>query len=419
MNLSFRSALFHLGLTLLFLLTLQSPSLKGQAGSKGKGLPHAAPAAVGLWPANLKNIDEAVRAAIKAKETPGAVVLVGRRGRIAYLKAFGHRALEPLMEPMSTDTIFDMASLTKVMATTPAIMLLVENGQIRLGDRVHRYLPEFAGGGKESITVRQLLTHYSGLRPDFDLSEPWEGYAAAMEQLWKEQTRSEPGKEFVYSDLNFIALGEIVRRVSGQSLDAFVETHLYGTLGMSDTAFNPPSEWRKRIAPTESRVRSLEYLKGKISSPLSEEILRGSVHDPTAWRMGGVAGHAGLFSSADDVAVYAQMLLNQGTCAGRRIFSPLTVRAMTHPQSPPPTLAVRGFGWDIDSSQSVPRGDLLSGGFGHTGFTGTSLWIHPETQTFLVILSNRLHPNGKGDVTHLRGVIANIVASAVMDPPLQ
>ena len=173
------------------------------------------------------------------------------------------------MEPMSTDTIFDMASLTKVMATTPAIMLLVENGQIRLGDRVHRYLPEFAGGGKESITVRQLLTHYSGLRPDFDLSEPWEGYAAAMEQLWKEQTRSEPGKEFVYSDLNFIALGEIVRRVSGQSLDAFVETHLYGTLGMSETTFNPPSEWRKRIAPTESRARSLEYLKGMISSPLS------------------------------------------------------------------------------------------------------------------------------------------------------
>jgi len=375
----------------------------------------ASPESVGLSSSGLKNIDDAVMAAVESKEIPGAVVLVARRGRIAYLRSFGKRALAPNEEPMTADTIFDMASLTKVMATTPAIMLLVEKGAIRLDDKVKRYLPAFVGGGKDAITVRQLLTHYSGLRPDFDLSKPWEGYQTAMEELWKETTQGDPGKEFVYSDLNFIALGEIVRAVSGEPLDVFTRDHIYVPLKMRDTAFNPPPEWRLRTAPTESRVRSLAYLKGEGTAGLSTELLRGEVHDPTAWRMGGVAGHAGLFSTVTNVAIYAQMLLNRGKSEGVRFFSPLTVQAMTSPQSPRMIPSLRGFGWDIDTSYSSPRGDLFAGGYGHTGFTGTSLWIDPASQTFVVILSNRVHPDGKGDATHLRGAIANIVAASIRD----
>ncbi len=380
-----------------------------------RGLPLAAPAAIGLRTAQLDKIDAAVAASIAARECPGAVVLVARRGRIGYLRAFGSRALMPQNEPMTTDTIFDMASLTKVLATTPAIMLLVQNGRLRLGDRVKRYLPLFTGGGKDEITVRQLLVHYSGLPADFDLSRQWQGREAALEELWHIQTQSQPGKQFVYSDLNFITLGEIVRAVTGKALDVFAVQEIFHPLGMTETAFNPPAAWVSRIAPTESRDRSLKYLKGS-ASDTALQMLRGEVHDPTSWRMGGVAGHAGLFSSASDVAIYAQMLLNGGRYRGNSVLSPLTVRAMTSPQSPADSLSVRGFGWDIQTSYSAPRGDLFSGGYGHTGFTGTSIWIHPATGAFVVILSNRVHPDGKGDVTHLRGAIANIVAAAIADP---
>ncbi len=378
-----------------------------------EGLPQAEPESLGMRADVLQRIGPAVEAAIEAKEIPGAVVLVARRGKVAYWKAFGNRAVEPGIEPMTTDTIFDMASMTKVMATAPSMVLLVEKGTVRLDDRVKRYLPKFVGGGKDAITVRQLMTHYSGLRPDFDLSKPWEGYDAALEELWKETTQGDPGKDFVYSDLNYIALGEIVRAVSGKTLDGFSRENIFEPLGMSDTRFNPPPEWRARIAPTESRARSLAYLKGQDSQSLSTECLRGEVHDPTAWRMGGVAGHAGLFSSTRDVAIDAQMLLDHGVCGGKRLLSPLGVQAMTSPQSPRLSTALRGLGWDIETSYSSPRGDLFGSGYGHTGFTGTSLWVNPATETFVVILSSRLHPEGKGDATHLRGVIANIVAASI------
>ncbi|HYK92322.1 MAG TPA: serine hydrolase domain-containing protein [Acidobacteriota bacterium] len=379
------------------------------------GLARSVPEAVGLSSPRLALIDEAVAASIQANETPGAVVLVARHGSIGYLKAFGSREVQPGTEAMTTDTIFDMASLTKVLATTPSIMILVENGSIRLGDKVKRYLPKFTGGGKDNITVHQLLTHYSGLPPDFDLSKHWMGYEAALEELWKMETQSEPGKEFAYSDLNFIALGEIVHAVSGKTLDVFANERVFQPLGMSETTFNPPEEWHLRIAPTESRRHTLEYLKGKWTADISDEILRGEVHDPTAWQMGGVAGHAGLFSSARDVAIYARMLMNRGRYHSRRILSPAGVQAMTRPESPRDSSQVRGFGWDIDSSYSSPRGDLFSEGYGHTGFTGTSLWLLPHADTFIVLLTNRVHPDGKGDVTHLRGVIANIVATAISD----
>ena len=380
------------------------------------GLPQATPESAGLLVEQLQKIDDAVAAAIEAREVPGAVVLVARRGKVAYLKSFGLRAIEPQPEPMTIDTIFDMASLTKVMATAPSVLLLVEKGAVRLDDRVKRYLPKFSGGGKDAITVRQLLTHYSGMRPDFDLSRLWEGYETALEELWKETTQGDPGKDFVYSDLNYIALGEIVRAMTGKMLNIFSRESVFEPLGMSETRFNPPAEWRARIAPTESRARSLAYLKGQGTPAQTTEYLRGEVHDPTAWRMAGVAGHAGLFSSARDVAIYAQMLLNRGVHDGKRFFSPLGVQAMTTPQSPRAALLLRALGWDIDTSYSSPRGDLFSGGYGHTGFTGTSLWIHPQSATFVVILTNRVHPDGKGDATHLRGVIANIVAASISDP---
>ncbi len=378
------------------------------------GLPQAEPESAGMLAVQLQKIGPAVEAAMEAKEVPGAVVLVARHGKVVYLKAFGHRAVEPAMEAMTTDTIFDMASMTKVMATAPSILLLVEQGEVRLGDKVKHYLPKFVGGGKDAITVLELMTLYSGLPPDFDLSRPWQGYDAALEELWKETTQGEPGKEFVYSDLNYIALGEIVRAVSGKKLDVFSSENIFGPLGMSETRFNPPPEWRPRIAPTESRARSLAYLKGQGLPSESNECLRGEVHDPTAWRMEGVAGHAGLFSSARDVAIYAQMLLNNGTQGGKRFFSPLGVQAMTTPQSPRPALQLRGLGWDIDTAYSSARGDLFAGGYGHTGFTGTSLWVIPAADTFVVILTNRLHPDGKGDAVRLRGVIANIVAASIM-----
>jgi CubicO group peptidase (beta-lactamase class C family) len=381
-----------------------------------KGLIQADPEAVGLQASHLKFIDDAVGASIKAGEIPGAVVMVARHGQIAYLKAFGNRSLQPKIEPMTTDTIFDMSSLTKVIATTPSIMLLVENGTLRLEDKVKRYLPNFAGGGKDGITLRQLLTHYSGLKPDFDLSRQWFGHAEALDELWKTTTVSEPGKEFAYSDLNFIALGEIVHAVSGKTLDAFARERVFLPLNMKDTCFLPPAKTVSRIAPTETRRNTLKYLKGISSRASLDVMLRGEVHDPTAWRMDGVAGHAGLFSSAQDIAIYAQMLLDRGAYPGGHLLSPATIQAMTSPQSPDNAPQARGYGWDIESSYSSPRGDIFAQGYGHTGFSGTSLWIHPPTESFIILLTNRVHPDGGKDINHLRGAIANIVAGAISDP---
>jgi CubicO group peptidase (beta-lactamase class C family) len=383
--------------------------------SPGKGLLQNDPKTLGFLPLQLADIDDAVRASISAGEIPGAVVLVARHGRIAYLKALGNRSVQPAIEAMTVDTIFDLSSLTKVIATTPSVMMLVESGALRLEDRVKRYLPNFSGGGKDAITVRELLTHYSGLPPDFDLSKQWFGHAAALEGLWKTATESEPGKDFVYSDLNFIALGEIVHVVSGKTLDVFARERIYVPLGMLDTGFCPPSELVPRIAPTESRRNTLQYLKGRPADGSLDEILRGEVHDPTAWRMGGVAGHAGLFSTARDLAIYAQMLLDRGSYKGTRILSPLTVEAMTSPQSPRNSPQIRGYGWDIDSKYSAPRGDIVRDGFGHSGFTGTSIWVDPPADSFVIILTNRVHPEGGKDVNHLRAAIANIVAASIAD----
>lgn len=392
------------------------------AQSFASDLPVAAPAGVGMSAERLARIDAAVGEAIARKETPGAVVLAARRGRIVWRKAYGERAVEPQREPMTTDTIFDAASLTKVVATATSIMILVERGQVRLSDPVSRYLPEVKDEGRERITIEQLLTHRAGYAPDFDLGEQWTGYDEAMKRLARERLQNPAGTRFVYSDIGFIALGEVVRRVSGETLDVFARKNIYEPLGMRDTGFNPRAALRPRIAPTERRRAQAAYLGGKpeAAGADGERWLRGEVHDPTAFRMSGVAGHAGLFSTADDLAIYCQMILNGGTYGGVRILSPLGVAAMTRPRAVTEEGGARGLGWDIASSFSANRGDLFPpGSFGHTGFTGTSLWLDPASETFLVFLSNRVHPDGKGDVGALRGRVASIVASSLMDASVE
>jgi CubicO group peptidase (beta-lactamase class C family) len=356
----------------------------------------------------LSVIDEIVRKSIANGETPGAVIVVGHNGSIVYRKAFGNRSVEPTQEPMTVDTIFDIASLTKCLATGLSVMRLVQDGSIRLNDPVVKYIPEFGRNGKEEITIRQLLTHYSGLRPDLDLDTPWQGYDEAMRRIYAEKPVSPPGSRFAYSDINFEILGELVRRVSGMPLDQFAARHFYQPLGMQRTRFNPPSEWRPQIAPTQYENAGLRTPVGEVAAQGGHEMLRGVVHDPTARRMGGVAGHAGLFSTADDLARLAQALLNNDGS----VLSPAIVQKMITPQQPAGATQVRGLAWDLDSVFASNRGELLPvGSYGHTGFTGTSLWIDPATRTFIIILANAVHPNGKGSVVALRTRIATAVAA--------
>jgi len=363
---------------------------------------------------SLNVLDGIIQKAIEDHEVPGAVVLVGHSGRMVYRKAFGHRSLEPTVEPMTLDTIFDMASLTKCIATGMSVMRLIETGQVRLNDPVAKYIPEFAANGKDQITVRELLTHYSGLRPDLDLDQPWEGYDEAMRRIYDEKPVNPPGARFVYSDINFEVLGELVHRVSAMPLDKYAMAHVFLPLGMSHTTFNPPASWRRKIAPTQWGNATMNTPVGAAVSSGPHEMLRGVVHDPTARRMGGVAGHAGLFSTADDVAKFAQAMLDRTTA-----LSPLSIEKMTTPQQPPNATQLRGLAWDIDSTFSTNRGELLPvGSFGHTGFTGTSLWIDPITKTYIIILTNSVHPDGKGSAVGLRGKIATAVAAALkLTPP--
>ena len=361
----------------------------------------------------LSRIDALVEEAIAAKLTPGAVVLVGRGDKVTYHKAFGHRALVQAAEPMTPDTVFDLASLTKVVATTTAVMTLVEQGRVRLNDSVASLVPGFERHGKAGITVRHLLTHVSGLRPDVDLGDPWTGYDAAIALAREEVPTSAPGERFVYSDINFFLLGDIVARVAGQPLDQYLKRTVFDPLGMRDTGFNPPASLRGRIAPTERCATEDAWPCKRPEAPP----LRGVVHDPTARRMGGVAGHAGLFSTAADLSRFARMLIHGGELEGRRVLSLLTVRKMTEPATPAGMASVRGLGWDIDSSFSSNRGELFPiGSFGHTGFTGTSIWIDPRSGVYVIFLSSRLHPDGAGDVTPLRGKVATAAMAALNAP---
>jgi uncharacterized protein YbbC (DUF1343 family) len=380
--------------------------------------PVVRPESVSVSSERLAQMDAVIAAEIAAKHLPGAVVLVGRKGRVVWRKSYGSRAIEPAREAMTPDTIFDLASLTKVVATATSVMILVERGKVRLNDPVSVYIPELKGEGRERITIEQLLTHVSGYAPDFDLRERWTGYDEAIKRLIKEPLRNPPGTRFTYSDIGFITLGEVVARAGGMPLDQFAQQNIFRPLRMTNTGFRPSAALKSRIAPTEKRRGQLSYL-GDTSANVGAEgdvWLRGQVHDPTSYRMNGVAGHAGLFSTADDLAIYCQMILNHGAYGGVRILAPLTVAEMTRPRVVSSSGATRGLGWDMNTSYSTNRGDLFPlGSFGHTGFTGTSLWIDPASEMFVVFLSNRVHPDGKGDVGPLRGRVASIVAGAVTD----
>jgi uncharacterized protein YbbC (DUF1343 family)/CubicO group peptidase (beta-lactamase class C family) len=367
----------------------------------------------GIDSGRLALIDQAVGEAIAARQLPGAVVLAGRGDRVLWRKAYGSRAVGPPAEPMTLDTIFDLASLTKVVATAPAVMQLVEDGRIRLTDRVATYIPGFERYGKDAITIRDLLTHMSGLRPDVDLADDWLGRETAIKLAVEEVPAAPAGRRFVYSDINFFLLAEIVARVSKAPFETVVRDRIFRPLGMRETTFLPPASVLARIAPTEPCTPYGWPCQGP-----NMVLLRGVVHDPTARRMGGVAGHAGLFGTAADLAIYARMMLNGGAIGTARVLSPLSVARMTSPATPPGEANLRGFGWDLDSSYSANRGELLPlGSYGHTGFTGTSVWIDPATQLYIVFLSNRLHPDGKGDVTPLRARVSTIIASALTDVP--
>jgi uncharacterized protein YbbC (DUF1343 family)/CubicO group peptidase (beta-lactamase class C family) len=381
-------------------------------------LPLARPESVSVSTERLAQMDAVINQEISNKRLPGAVVFVGRKGRIVWHKSYGSRALEPSQEAMTPDTIFDLASLTKVVATATSIMILVERGKLRLSDPVSLHIPELKGEGRDRITIEQLLTHVSGYAPDFDLRERWTGYDEAIKRLVKEPLRNPPGNRFTYSDIGFIALGEVVARVSGMPLDQFAQKNIFGPLRMTNTGFRPSSALKARIAPTERHRGQLSYLGDTAANAGAEgeQWLRGEVHDPTSYRMNGVAGHAGLFSTANDLAIYCQMILNGGSFGSVRILAPLTVAEMTRPRVVSNSGSTRGLGWDMNTTFSTNRGDLFPlGSFGHTGFTGTSLWLDPASEMFVVFLSNRVHPDGKGDVGPLRGRVASIVAGAVSD----
>ncbi len=392
-------------------LSLAVPSISAAAG-----LPHAEPAAVGMDGAHLARIDDIVAEGLAQRRMPGCVVCIGRRGQIVLLKAYGHKQLQPTELPMTTDTVFDMASITKPMATATSIMILIERGQLKLNQRVAMLIPEFAANGKEEITVFELLTHQSGLLPDNKVADYEDGPDKALERICALNLQAPTGTKFIYSDVNYILLGELIRRVSGKSIHEFTQENIYQPLGMKETGYLPREELRARAAPTEQRYGHW---------------MRGEVHDPRSFLLGGVAGHAGLFSTAEDIALYAQMMIQQGQYGGAQILSPRTVATMTRgyriqggsrntmegvPANPP--IFLRGLGWDKRSGYSINRGELLSdSAFGHGGFTGTVLWIDPELELFVIFLSNRLHPDGKGLVNPLAGKIGTIAAAAIRDVP--
>jgi serine-type D-Ala-D-Ala carboxypeptidase len=348
---------------------------------------------------HLAPIAAIVEQAISDGKAPGAVVLIGNRERVIYRRAFGYRSIEPEKILMTTDAIFDLASLTKVVATTTAIMQLVEKGKLRLDNPAARYWPAFKENVKGHITVRQLLTHHSGLRPALSLKPAWSGYKTAMKKIVAERPLFPPGKIYIYSDINFDILGEIVRRVSGRALDEYCSIFIFKPLGMKDTLFRPSAILHRRIAPTQYHKRKM---------------LCGYVHDPVCYNMGGVSGHAGLFSTADDLSLFAQMLLNKGSMKGVKILKPQTVEQMSVPQSPLNKPQLHGLGWDIEAPLSSNRNELFPfGSYGHLGYTGTSIWIDPVTETYIIILTNRVHPDGKGDVKELRSLIKSVVSQAL------
>jgi CubicO group peptidase (beta-lactamase class C family) len=358
-------------------------------------------------PAKLGEIDASVEKAIAEDKTPGGVFWLERNGKV-YSKAYGHMSLEPEIIPARVDAIYDAASLTKVVATTPSIMLLIERGEILLDAPVHRYLDNFKNGGKDTITIRHLMTHTSGLRPGIGLTievdgerVPWEGYDTAISLAKSEKVQHEPGTQFIYSDINYILLGEIIQQITGRQLEVFTREEIFEPLGMVDTGYLPSPDLIDRIAPTK-------WVDGVM--------LRGIANNPICRKTDGVHGHAGMFTTAADLARFARMILNKGELNGVRLLKPESVELMTSVQSPARIDDWRGLGWDMDTRYSKQRGTVFPlGGFGHTGFIGSSLWIDPYSNSFVIFMSNRVHPDGIGDVIELRHQLGTLAAEAIKD----
>ena len=359
-------------------------------------LPVVAPAQSLDW----SDLDRAAHELVAGGDTPGVVILVGQGNRVLYRKALGSRAVRPAVEPMTTDTIFDIASLTKVVATAPAILALVDDRKLDLDAPLGRYIKEFHAAQLGWLTVRRVLTHTAGFA-DLPSSEAMaKGLPDGMRLLASGVSEPSPTAPFRYSDTGFIVLAELVRRVSGEPLDSFTRKRFYQPLGMRDTIFNPPAAWRGRIAPTE-------VFQG--------QMLRGVVHDPRARQLRGVAGHAGLFSTADDLGRFCRMLLGDGMDGAHRYLSSASVHAMFAPNGAGE--ATRGLGWDMASGYSHTLGSFFPvGSVGHTGFTGTSIWMDPPTRTYAIILTNRVHPAGKGSVVELRRRVSAIVGAKLFPP---
>ena len=380
---------------LLSLLTcLSGASARAQEASSAKIA--ASSELVRMTADRVAMIDGLVQTGISEGKMPGCVLCVGRKGELLLLKAYGNKRLEPSIEPMTVGTVFDMASITKPVATATSVMQLIELGKLSLLDKVSSLFPSFGQNEKETITVQDLLLHRSGLIADNAMSDYLDGPEKAWERICELKLITPVGTAFKYSDVNFIVLGKIVEKLSGKTLKEYSTAAIFQPLRMNHTGFLPSEELKAKCAPTEQR-------EGRW--------MQGEVHDPRAYALGGIAGHAGLFSTAEDIAIYAQMMLRKGE-APAKVLSPSTVATMTQAYSVPG--GIRGLGWDKRTSFSINRGDLLSpSAFGHGGFTGNVLWIDPDLDLFFIFLSNRVHPNGKGLVNPLAGKILNVVAASL------
>ena len=356
-------------------------------------------AAAAIDEALMPPVREAINAAVAKKEIPGAVLWIEQE-KSSRWEAFGSRMTDPRTEPMTKDVIFDAASLTKVLATAPSIMILIQEEKLKLDTLVSTLIPEFTGGGKEKVTIRHLLTHMSGTRSGIPRERVWRGYNKGVAAAAAELLQSAPGEQFRYSDINYILLGDIVRRVSGKRIDAFAESRIFGPLGMVDTCYQPSRKKRGRMAPTTREASGLVH---------------GVVHDPTCRRMGGVAGHAGVFTTAKDIAAYCRMMLNGGkSAAGQQILTATALKLMTQPVTLPGGVR-RGLGWDVHSyySQDI-KGEIFGpSSFGHTGWTGTAFWIDPESRGFVILLANRNHPTEAGSTKELRKKVSTLAAEAM------
>ena len=352
----------------------------------------------GLEDRRFAGVSVMVAEAIAARKTPGAVVVFANRNDVLFAQSYGDRQVEPGREAMTLDTVFDLASITKPVATGMSVMKLVDDGKVSVNDTVAKYVPEFGKHGKDKITIAQLLTHMGGLIPDNALSDYQDGQAKAWQRICDLKLRSPPGQKFAYTDVGFIVLGKLVQEVSGVSLDRFAKENLYGPLGMNDTMFDPPESLRKRAAATERR---------------GGRMIRGEVHDPRAYAMDGVAGHAGLFSTAGDLVRFGQMMLGSGKLGDTRILSDKTFATMIKPRDI--RRGTRAYGWDHQSPYSRNRGTAFSDtAIGHGGFTGTVFWVDPDQDLIFIFLATRLHPDGKGSVNALAGEIATMVTKKIV-----